>query len=310
MFKPTLATTLLLTGLSFTQAYCQAEPKPVPPIAPPAPVQVRELLADRIQTPMVKAAFMGVTAERISEAMNSQLKLPEGVGLVVTHVVPDGPATEAGLLKHDVLNKLDDQLLINFEQFAVLIRLHKPGDSVTLSIIRGGEPMTLPVTLTEREVPEMSFDRTPHPNGWFVPNGPGPFGNATTLTPGINERVIQEKILHTLPETPFGRVDDNVIYLQNQNRYKMRIADDKHKIMINKLTDEGPVIIVEDAKGNVLHDGIWQPGEDLSSELPADVIEKIDSVLEVTTPGEPVHIRADEIEITPVPRGSDDAPKE
>jgi hypothetical protein len=296
MFKPTLATTLLLTGLSFSQAFCQAEPQPA---APAAPVPPHELLADRARTPMVKAAFMGVTAERISEAMHSQLKLPEGVGLVVTHVVPDGPAAEAGLLKHDVINKLDDQMLINFEQFAVLIRLHKAGDSVTLSIIRGGEPMTLPVTLTEREVPEMSFDRTPHPNGWFVPNAPGPFGNAATVPPRIDERVLQEKILRALPDAPFGRTDEHVVYLKD--RYKMRIADDKHKIMINKLTDEGPVIIVEDATGHVLHDGIWHPGDDLSSKLPTEVIDKIRSVIDVTAPGGAVRVQADEIEITPVP---------
>lgn len=305
MFKPTLATTLLLTGLSLTQAYGQAEPKPA---APAAPVPPHELLADRARTQMVKAAFMGVTAERVTEAMNSQLKLPEGVGLVVTHVVHDGPAAEAGLLKHDVLNKLDDQLLVNFEQFAVLIRLHEPGDSVALSVIRGGEPKTLTVTLTEREVPEMPFDRSTHPSGWFVPNPLEPFGNATTLPPGIDERTFRTEFMRTLPEAPFGRADEHVVYLKD--RYKMRIADDKHKILINKLTDEGPVIIVEDAKGHVLHDGIWHPGDDLSSKLPTEVMDKIRSVIDVSAPGGAVRIQADEIEITPVPPGSDDAPKE
>ena len=296
MFKPTLSMTLLLAGLSFTQAYCQAEPKPAAPVAPGPP---HELLADRARTPMVKAAFMGVTAERISEAMNSQLKLPEGLGLVVTHVVPDGPAAEAGLQKHDVLHKIDDQLLVNFEQFAVLIRMHKSGDSVALSIIRGGEPMTLNAVLTEREVPEMSFERQlQHPN-WFVPGGTGPFSYTPGPPPGIDAQALRAEIMRNLPVDPFGSARENIIY--PKDRYKMRILDDKHKIMINKLTDKGPVIIVEDAEGNVMHDGIWEPDEDLTKELPPDVIEKIRSILKVTVPGEPVRIEADEIEITHAP---------
>lgn len=291
MMNRTLPAVLLTIGLSLVQALAQMESK--------TPVEMIHAKTVAHKPAMVKAAFMGVTAERISHAMNSQLKLPEGLGLVVTHVVPDGPAAEAGLQKHDVLHKLDDQLLVNFEQFAVLVRLHEPGDNVTLSVIRGGGPMAITVTLTEREVPEMSFERAPHSGGWFVPNGPDPFGDATNSRPGIDGRTLRTEILRTLPEGPFGPANENVIY--PQDRYKMRIADGKHKIIINKLSDEGPWVTVEDSEGNVIHEGVWHAEDDLTSELPADVIEKIHDVLNMTAPGGPIRIKADEIKITTVP---------
>ena len=53
-----------------------------------------------------------------------------GVGLLVNHVVPGSPAKLAGIEKHDVLHRLDDQYLINPPQLAVLIRTREPGDTV------------------------------------------------------------------------------------------------------------------------------------------------------------------------------------
>ena len=54
----------------------------------------------------------------------------------VVFVERGSPAAEAGLLQNDVLEKLDDQLLVNTAQFTVLVRSKKPGDEVTLSVIR------------------------------------------------------------------------------------------------------------------------------------------------------------------------------
>ena len=55
--------------------------------------------------------FLGVETAPVSPTLTAQLGLSEGTGLIVNHVVPDGPA--AGALKpHDILVKLDDQILI------------------------------------------------------------------------------------------------------------------------------------------------------------------------------------------------------
>lgn len=118
-------------------------------------------------------AFLGVQAAPASRTVAVQLGLPAGSGLVVNHVVPDSPA--AGVLEeHDILLKLDDQILIETRQLSVLIRQHKEGDEVTLTYLRGGKQATARVKLGRQEVPKMT--------GWFehaVPGGPLPgFGGA------------------------------------------------------------------------------------------------------------------------------------
>ena len=99
-----------------------------------------------------KGAFLGVSTSQVPDALRQHLGLQEGVGLVVELVEKDSPAEKAGLKKYDILNKLDDQILINGQQLAVLIRAHKSSDSVKLTITRGGKQQTVSATLVEGNV--------------------------------------------------------------------------------------------------------------------------------------------------------------
>ena len=111
--------------------------------------------------------FLGVETGPISPTLTAQLGLAEGTGLVVTHVVPDSPA--AGVLKeHDILLKLDDQVLIEQRQLAVLVRNHHEGDEVALTYLRGGKQAVTKVKLAKHEVPKMAMQF----------NQPGPGMNA------------------------------------------------------------------------------------------------------------------------------------
>lgn len=101
-----------------------------------------------------EATFLGVETMPVTSTLTAQLNLPKNCGLVVRQVVADSPAA-AVLRVDDVLLKLDDQLLIESRQFAVLVRNKQPGDEVTLTYIRGGKQATAKVKLVKREVPKL-----------------------------------------------------------------------------------------------------------------------------------------------------------
>ncbi len=104
------------------------------------------------ETKLERGAFLGVTTSEVMPAMRAQLKLPKGVGLLVEQVEAGSPAEAAGLKRFDILHKVDDQLVINGEQLAVLVRMHKAGEELKIAILREGKEMTLSAKLTEKDL--------------------------------------------------------------------------------------------------------------------------------------------------------------
>ena len=93
--------------------------------------------ADRSES----AAWLGVQVTPVPALVTAQLGLTPGMGLAVERVVPGSPAGRAGLRRHDILTKLDDQLLVNAGQLQVLVRSKPLGTVVQVTGLRkDGDP--------------------------------------------------------------------------------------------------------------------------------------------------------------------------
>ena len=73
-----------------------------------------------------------------------------GTGAIVTEVVPDSPADEAGIEVGDIVVEVDGELIYGSGGLIGAIRDNAPGDTVTVIIERDGERMEFDITLTER----------------------------------------------------------------------------------------------------------------------------------------------------------------
>ncbi|MHC4716200.1 MAG: S1C family serine protease [Planctomycetota bacterium] len=133
----TATSLLLMLALACSVAHAQADEDKSPPAKPARTV-----------------GYLGVHTGPVEQPLRSQLDLPDGVGLLVRHVDPEAPAAKAGVKEFDVLHKLDQQILINPDQLAVLVRIHKPGRQVKLTIVRKAQPVVVPVTLGSRKITE------------------------------------------------------------------------------------------------------------------------------------------------------------
>ena len=106
-----------------------------------------------------QVAFLGVLTSAPQTALQKQLQLKPGVGLVVDSVTPASPAEKAGIKQYDILHKLDDQLLINAEQLDVLVRTLGAGHAVKLAVIREGKPTVLNARLEARAAEAFRWGR-------------------------------------------------------------------------------------------------------------------------------------------------------
>ena len=263
MYRLSLSVALLMLGLAAVPVSAE-EKQPMP-----GPGMSMHVVSEVPRHKMVNATYLGITAERVSPAFNSQLKLPKGLGLVVTHVADESPAQAAGIQQYDVLHKLDDQLLANFDQLAVLIRLHEPGDTVTLNLIRGGENQKITATLAEHEVPELSIMP-----GIFFPNMTTPINTAVFTTPKCESEKLKTEHNHVMPDQ--SNMPRNIV---PNERFRLSMKDGDHTIELDTATDDGPYLKVTDAQGNVLFDGIWDEESDQQPELSEEVIEKLHQMI-------------------------------
>jgi len=99
-----------------------------------------------------KKAYIGITMREVNEAVQKKLELKDNYGILITEVVPEGPADNAGLLKDDVMLKLDGDKLYTLGQFKKIINNHKPDDVIKIVFVRNGKSKEINVTLGGKAV--------------------------------------------------------------------------------------------------------------------------------------------------------------
>jgi hypothetical protein len=95
-----------------------------------------------------KGTYLGVLFSAVPEVLYSQLPaLPHGNGVVANFILPESPAAQAGLQRHDILLQYDDVRIKDCEHFANLIRNDAPTHTVKLVFLRAGKEQTAKATL-------------------------------------------------------------------------------------------------------------------------------------------------------------------
>ncbi|HYA28670.1 MAG TPA: M20/M25/M40 family metallo-hydrolase [Acidobacteriota bacterium] len=74
----------------------------------------------------------------------------ESAGVRLAGVTDGSPAARAGLREGDVIVKFGDAKIQNIEDLAAALRIQKPGNEVSITVLRGGNPVTVRATLRGR----------------------------------------------------------------------------------------------------------------------------------------------------------------
>jgi aminopeptidase N len=99
--------------------------------------------------PAAQPAGAGAPARRVSFGTVPDFEFP-GPGVKVTGVVPGSPAEKAGVKEGDILMAIDGQPVTNLRGYSDILKTLSPGQTVKAAFKRGGQDVTLPVTLAER----------------------------------------------------------------------------------------------------------------------------------------------------------------
>ena len=124
----------------------------------------KEVIPQLKESGTVQRAYLGITGATIDASL-APLNLKADHGVLVQRVEPGGPAEKAGIrggdtqvtiggnditLGGDVIQKIDGRSVRSMDDVVSVVNSKKPGDKVTIQLLREGRTKSLTVKLAER----------------------------------------------------------------------------------------------------------------------------------------------------------------
>lgn len=100
---------------------------------------------------------IGAVMQTITPELAAGLHLQRDFGLIVSDVLPGGPADTAGLKIGDLVLAVDGAATPNLPLFTHRLYMHKVGERARVEILRGSDRMRLDIALIERQHKEDSL---------------------------------------------------------------------------------------------------------------------------------------------------------
>ena len=114
------------------------------------PVNTARAVAEQImQKGYFSRPYMGIRWQSITPYIAARFHLPVDWGAYVTDVQANSPAREAGLQPDDIIIRIGDVTIDETHSYINTLFLYKPGEQITVEVLRNGKKIQFQVTLGE-----------------------------------------------------------------------------------------------------------------------------------------------------------------
>jgi len=113
---------------------------------------VNRVVDELLRRGRIPRAYLGVSTQpvRLPEALRQKLNLEQQTAVIVIEVQSGSPAAAAGLSIGDVIVSLGANRIVDPTDLKSALRPDTVGETITASLLRGGEPRDIRVTVGER----------------------------------------------------------------------------------------------------------------------------------------------------------------
>ncbi len=117
---------------------------------------VKKIVEDFKEFGSVQRAMLGISMVNNSEDFKEEMKLFTSEGVFIAEVTKGGAAEKAGVKAEDILLSIDGQKVNKTTAVQEIIGAHRPGDKISLEILRGEKRLNLKVTLIGKDEQDMN----------------------------------------------------------------------------------------------------------------------------------------------------------
>ncbi len=108
-----------------------------------------DVLDELIKNGKVIRPYMGIYLQPVDKDIANYLDI-DPRGIVVVGVEPGSPAAKAGIIKYDVITKINEKPVNNYDELQTILKEHKVGDTIMLEVVREGSKMDVSLNLAEK----------------------------------------------------------------------------------------------------------------------------------------------------------------
>jgi serine protease Do len=112
------------------------------------PIELATNVADQLRTTgKVSRGYLGVLIQDVDRDLAESFGMPQPYGALVSRVMDDSPASEAGLRVGDVILSFEGKRLLNSSQLPPMVGTSRVDQPATVTVLRGGKEMELSVVV-------------------------------------------------------------------------------------------------------------------------------------------------------------------
>lgn len=112
---------------------------------------IKKVINDLLNYGTVQRGYLGITIRDLNSELSKELNISRTEGVYVDSVLSDGAAKNAGIKEKDVIIKIDGIETTNSPKLQEIIASKKPGEEVSIDLIRDGKEKNLKAILRNRE---------------------------------------------------------------------------------------------------------------------------------------------------------------
>jgi len=116
---------------------------------------VKKTMEQIIQSGSVTRGWIGAGVQELTPELAESFKLGSTKGVLITEIIRNSPAEQAGIKTGDILIAIDDQAIDDWNTMLETVANLPPGKMVTARLMRNGVIKSLPVKIGKRPIPRV-----------------------------------------------------------------------------------------------------------------------------------------------------------